>query len=152
MKNTLTLALCFALASCAPMKTVSVRQPSSYDALEARISEAGKLTEQLQKLKASQSVEVHVEFKDSGKDKTGKGYEIVADVFSNDLSMIESAEVWIGDRSVHTIKLHSDESGMHMNVKVPFMLPIDKTKIRFHLGAEGTRDVELFCTRVGKCL
>jgi hypothetical protein len=150
MKKYLPLALAFAVVACAPLKPH--RTPSSLDSLETRISEANKLSDQLQKLKASGSVEIHVEFKDSGKDKSGKGYEIKADVFSNDLSAIESAEVMIGDRTVHQVNLESDEAGMHLNIKVPFMLPIDKTKIRFHLGAEGTRDVELFCTRVGKCL
>ena len=150
MKNYLPLALCLVICACAPLKPH--RTPSSLDSLETRISEANKLADQLQRLKSADSVEVYVEFKDSGKDKTGKGYEIKADIFSNDLSAIESAEVMIGDRSVHKVILESDEQGMHMNVKVPFMLPIDKTKIRFHLGSEGFRDIELFCTRMGKCL
>jgi hypothetical protein len=149
MKRYLPLALAFAVVACAPLKPH--RTPSSLDSLESRISEANKLSDQLQKLKVSESVEIYIEFKDSGKDKTGKGYEIKAEVFSNDLGVLESAEVMIGDRSVHKVNLESDESGMHLNIKVPFMLPIYNTKIRFHLGSEGVRDVELVCTRVGKC-
>lgn len=148
MKKYLPLALSLVIVACAPLKPH--RTPSSLDALETRISEANKLSDQLQRLKTSDSVEVYVEFKDSG--RAGKGYEIKADVYSNDLSAIESAEVMVGERSVHKANLESDENGLHLNIKVPFMLPIDKTKIRFHLGAEGTRDVELFCTRIGKCL
>lgn len=123
MKNTILLSLVF-LVSCAQVQ----RTPSS-----------------------EEETAVFVEFTDSGMDAVGKMYTIEGQISSNHLREIRSAEIVIKDEVIKEIKIIEKENEFFIKAKVRKKLPIESTKIRFHFISGESKDVDLVCTRPGRC-
>ena len=132
-----TFALIFTLSLLTACAKAPQRMPASLKQIDQGMNERPEL---------------QVEFIDSGSDETKRRYDIKAEVFCNDPHLIKKVEIIVGKVVMGKIKLIYKGDQIFIDQKMMYLLPIGKTVLRFDLGESGSRDIELVCTRAGRCL
>ncbi len=128
------------------------RHPAQAALVEQKIIETERKLEELQALKQTDNVAIYVDFQDSGLDKSKRRYDVFAQVLTNDAEALEKVELIISGKVVKVVKLQSIDGNLFIREKFMMKLPIHSTKFRFSFRADGSKDIDLVCTRVDQCL